>query len=70
MLKSIAYIAASNPVKDSRKIVAQQLSNFLEINKHISNTQYGFRHKLSTETALATLTNKLYINMGKRKYPC
>lgn len=49
------------------KIVAKQLSTFLETNNHLSNTQYGFRQKLSTETALTTLTNKLYNNMEVRK---
>lgn len=49
------------------KIVAKQLSTFLETNRHFSNTQYGFRQKFSTETALITLTNKLYRNIEEKK---
>ncbi len=47
--------------------MAKQLSNYLETNNHLSNTRYGFRQNLSTETALTTLTNKLYSNMEARK---
>ncbi len=33
----------------------------------MSNSQHGFRPKLSTETALATVTDKLYENMDNKK---
>ena len=49
------------------KIVAQQLTTYLEANKLLSNSQYGFRPKLSTESALTTVTNKLYTNMDNKK---
>ncbi len=49
------------------KIVAQQLSAFLESKRILSKTQHGFRPQLSTETALITLTNKLYSNMDNKK---
>ncbi len=42
------------------EIVAQQITTFLETGKLLSNTQHGFTPKLSTETALTILTNKLY----------
>ncbi len=42
------------------KIVAKQLSYYLENNKLLSNCLHGFRSKLSTETALTTITDKLY----------
>ncbi len=49
------------------KIVAQQLSAFLESKRTLSRTQHGFRPQLSAETALITLTNKLYSNMDNKK---
>ncbi len=49
------------------KIVVQQLSAFLESNQILSKTQHGFIPQLSTETALITLTNKLYSNMDNKK---
>ncbi len=49
------------------KIVAQQLSNFLQPNNLIANSQHGFRPKLSTETALLTVTNTIYSNMDVKK---
>ena len=49
------------------KIVAQQLNNFLESNKVLSTSQHGFRPRLSTETALTTVSNKLYSNIDKKK---
>ncbi len=45
------------------KIVSSQLTTYLESNKYLSNTQHGFRPKLSTETALTVITNKIYNNM-------
>ncbi len=47
--------------------MAKQLSIFLETNKHLSTTHFGFRQKLSTEIALITLTNKLYQNIEEKK---
>ena len=49
------------------KIVAKQLTCYLETNKLLSKTQHGFRSKLSTETALTTITDKLYANMDSKK---
>ncbi len=49
------------------KIESQQLSNFLQSNNLIANSQNGFRLKLSTETALLTFTNTIYSNMDVKK---
>ena len=49
------------------KIVAKQLSEYLEENKLLSNTQHGFRPMLSTETALTTITDKIYESMDNKK---
>ena len=49
------------------KIVATQLINYLESNNLLSTSQHGFRPKLSTETALSTITDTLYDNMDNRK---
>ena len=49
------------------KIVTIQLVNYLESNQLLSNSQHGFRPKLSTETALSTITNTIYDNMDNRK---
>lgn len=49
------------------KIVAKQLSYYLESNKLLSNCQHGFRCRLSTETALTTITDKIYDNMDNKK---
>ena len=49
------------------RIVADQLMEYLETNKLISNTQHGFRSKLSTETALLAITEKIYENMDNNK---
>ena len=45
------------------KVVATQLMDHLESNKLLSNTQHGFRPKLSTETALLDVTNTIYDNI-------
>ena len=47
------------------KIISNQLKEFLEENKLLSETQHGFRAKLSTETALVKVTDKIYNNMDK-----
>ena len=49
------------------KVVANQLMDFLEANKLLSNTQHGFRRGLSTETALLDVANKIYDNMDHNK---
>ena len=49
------------------RIIADQLMEFLETNKLISNTQHGFISKLSSETALLAITEKIYENMDKNK---
>ena len=49
------------------KIVAQQLTTFLHAKQILSNSQHGFRPKLSTETALTTVANKLYTNIENKK---
>lgn len=49
------------------KIIASQLCEFLESNHLLSVTQHGFRHNLSTNTALLSLSSTLYHNMDQRK---
>lgn len=49
------------------KIVATQLTTFLESNKLLSINQHGFRSKLSTETALTAITNKIYNHMDNKR---
>ena len=49
------------------KIVSSQLSQHLESNQLLSNTQHGFRSKLSTTSALLTLNKHLYSNMDNKK---
>ena len=49
------------------KIVATQLVSYLEANKLLSNNQHGFRPKLSTETALTVITDKIYNNMDNKR---
>ncbi len=47
--------------------MALQLTDYLESNILLSNTQHGFRSYLSTQTALPTLTNKSYENIDTKK---
>ena len=49
------------------RIVADQLPEYLETNRLISNTQHGFRSKLSTETALLAITEEIYENIDSNK---
>ena len=45
------------------KVVTSQLVQHLEGNHLLNNAQHGFRAALSTESALLTLSNKLYKNI-------
>ena len=45
------------------KVVSMQLMEYLESNNLLSNTQHGFRSKLSTETALMQITDAIYRNI-------
>ena len=49
------------------KIIANQLTDYLEDKKLLSNSQHGFRPRLSTETALTVITDNIYYNMDQRK---
>ncbi len=48
------------------KIVADQLSCYLENKQILSNYQHGFRPKLSTDTALTVKINKIYNNIDNK----
>ncbi len=48
-------------------IVANQLLPYLESNKLITNIQHRLRPKLSTETALTVITDKIFNNMNNKK---
>ena len=45
------------------KVISIQLMDHLESNNLLSNTQHGFRTKLSTETALIRVTDAIYENI-------
>ncbi len=47
-------------------IIANQISYYLETIKLLCNSQHGFRPKLSTETALTTITDKYYDNIDNK----
>ncbi len=49
------------------KIAAVQLNQSLEFYNLPSNTQHGFRPRLSTETALTVITDKILGNMVTKK---
>lgn len=49
------------------KIISSQLTTHLENNSLLSNTQNGFRTRLSTDTALQTLSNTVYTNIDNKK---
>ncbi len=48
------------------KVIAAQLTSHLENNHLLSKTQHGFRPKLSTESALLTLSNSLFETIDKK----
>ena len=49
------------------KIIANQLFDYLESFHLLANEQHGFRPNLSTETALLTVTDKIYENIENKK---
>ena len=49
------------------KIIANQLMEFLESHKLLSNSQHGFRANLSTETALMKVNERIYENIDKQE---
>ena len=49
------------------KIVANQLTEYLETNNLLSETQHGFRPKLSTETALLKISDRIYNNIDNKR---
>jgi len=49
------------------KIIASQLTYYLESNNLLAKNQHGFRSNLSIETALLKVTNHIYENMDKQK---
>ncbi len=49
------------------KVVTSQLMPFLESSHLPSDTQHEFRPRLSTQTALTTITNKIFSNMDSKK---
>ncbi len=48
------------------KNVAKPLSFYLQSHNILSKSQHGFRPKLSTETDVTTVTDKLYLNMDNK----
>ncbi len=49
------------------RIIANQLTDYLEKNKLLSDTQHGFRTSVSTETALLTFSNTLSYEREREK---
>ena len=49
------------------KIISSQLTTYLEANKLLSKSQHGFRPKLSTETALLRISDRIYHNIDNKK---
>lgn len=49
------------------KVVALQLYDYLDKNNLFSNSQHGFRKKLSTETALNVIMEDVFDNVDKNK---
>ena len=49
------------------KIVCNQLLRYLEDNNCLSNSQHGFRPRLSTESALTVITDAIYNNIDNKK---
>ncbi len=56
----------SDIYKILEKIIASQLTDYSETKRLLSNTQNGFRPRLSTETALTVIKDNIYNNMDKR----
>ncbi len=54
-------------MENTWEVVADQLTQLLETNKHLSNTQHGFRPRLPTETALDVIKDKIFNNMDTKK---
>ncbi len=50
-----------------KTIVTNQLVHFLENNRLLSNSQYGFRPKLSTQTVTTVTTDEIFKNMDSKK---
>ncbi len=48
------------------KIKAERLVNFLESKNPLSNTQHGFRPRLSRVTAFSKVVNEIYENMDNK----
>ncbi len=48
------------------KVISKQLMSYLET-RNLSNSQHGFRARLSTEAALTFITNEIYHSMDNRK---
>jgi len=48
----------------------KRLKSYLEINNILSDSQYGFREKHSTEHAILDIINRIQSNMNKKLYTC
>lgn len=50
-----------------QKVVAGPLKQFFEFNNLVFNTKYGFRPRLSKETALTAIMDKIFGNMDTKE---
>jgi len=57
----------NNISKIFEKCLKTRIYNFIEVNKVISNKQYGFRKNLSTQDAILCLCDKIMKNFDKNK---
>ena len=55
--------------KKIEKVVQEQLTEFLTVNKLLYNSQYGFRKAQSTETATLELIDTLLQTLDKKDIP-
>ena len=52
-----------NPIKIFERVLRKKLSNYLEINNFLSDSQHGFRKNRSTSTQLLSHTCNIYNNL-------
>ncbi len=55
------------PPRFWKKLFQTRFKTFLETNAALSNSQHGFRPRLSTESALTVVTDAIFSNMDGRK---
>ena len=68
-MKNYRPVCSLSPFsKIFERIIYNRMYSFLEKNDILSNTQYGFRKKLSTESALINYINKIHNGLKDSQY--